>query len=132
LVANIFGPFFGDTTDSIIEVTYSFLDDGAVENHYIRRSRINGGDYVATSFDDDLWNGSQVTGTMWNVDAKKGDTVFTELMTVDKGIYRYFESLSENTSSTTTPANPVSNLDGDALGYFGVFCIDTITLIIPE
>jgi len=132
LVENVFGPIFGDTTDSIIQMKYSFQDDPARKNYYIRRSRINGGDYRAVSFNDDLWDGQQVDGTMSNLEPNKGDTIFTELMTVDEGVYSFFESLSENTTSNVTPANPVSNLDGDALGYFGVFCVDTITLIIPE
>lgn len=130
-VENVFGPIFGDTDDSIIEVKYSFLDDPDRDNYYIRRSSVNGGEYRAVSFTDEFWNGQQVDGTMSNLSVNEGDTIFTELMTVDEGVYSFFESLDENTSSTVTPANPASNLEGEVLGYFGIFCVDTFTLVIP-
>jgi hypothetical protein len=53
---------------------------------------------------------------------------------MDKPNYNYFFSL-ENASDggpfSATPANPVTNIDNGALGYFGAYLKDTVGLIVP-
>jgi hypothetical protein len=48
-----------------------------------------------------------------------GDSVKVEMQCIDKGTYQYLSTFSEaNGSSFVTPANPISNISNNALGYF--------------
>lgn len=53
---------------------------------------------------------------------KIGDVLALEMQCIDKGVYNYFNSLSDTGGGPgggTTPANPVSNIQGTGvLGYF--------------
>lgn len=61
---------------------------------------------------------------------KSGDEVTIAMQGIDYGAYLYFYSLLQNTSGGATPANPVSNIQGGALGYFSAHCISAKTIII--
>ncbi|MDP3915672.1 MAG: DUF4249 family protein [Bacteroidota bacterium] len=53
------------------------------------------------------------------IKADKGDVVTIDLQCIDKAVYNYFFGLNENINqSSATPANPTSNLNNGALGYF--------------
>lgn len=49
---------------------------------------------------------------------KQGDVVTVEMQCLDKDVYRFFETLYDVGSAM---ANPVSNIKGGALGYFGAY-----------
>lgn len=57
---------------------------------------------------------------------EKGDTITTALMSLDKGAYTFFDTMSRMGMSQT---NPTSNITGGALGYFSAFTRDTKTII---
>lgn len=57
---------------------------------------------------------------------EKGDTITTTLISLDKGAYTFFDTLSR---MSTTLTNPTSNITGGALGYFSAFASDTKTII---
>lgn len=67
-----------------------------------------------------------------NID--RGDTVRIELQCIDAGMYRYWYSLSTVSGTqlfaAVTPANPVSNISGGALGYFSAFTSRSIRVIL--
>ena len=49
----------------------------------------------------------------------KGDSVKIEMQCIDQGTYQYLNTFREATGSTNvTPANPISNITNNALGYF--------------
>lgn len=87
-------------------------------------------------FTDKLTNGNEMierirAGKNVNV----GDTITIELCSIDKASYDYFHTLSDILSSdrsptSLSPANPNSNISGDALGYFAAYTIDTKKIII--
>lgn len=79
---------------------------------------------------DDFINGQSYNAPFFGSEAKKGDTIFIELITLDKANYTYLYTLSSNESNNTAPANPTSNLEGDAIGYFGAFSTDTMSVIV--
>lgn len=59
---------------------------------------------------------------------KAGDIITVEMQTIGKDVYDYFFSLDQTLSqSVATPANPVSNISGDALGYFSAHNVQTET-----
>lgn len=49
---------------------------------------------------------------------KQGDIVTVEMQCIDKGVYKFFETLYNVESGL---ANPTSNIRGGALGYFGAY-----------
>ena len=54
---------------------------------------------------------------------KEGDKIAFELRGMDEHVADFFTSLNEvlNNQSGPAPANPNSNIQGGALGYFGAF-----------
>lgn len=80
--------------------------------------------------DDHLNNGKAVTFPLlyegnladsYTSEIKRGDTVQVEMQNVDPAVYKYWYSLKAGASGEdimATPANPVTNISGGALGYF--------------
>lgn len=69
---------------------------------------------------------------------KPGDLITIELLTIDEAAYEYFSTLESVLASSgeggiaggSTPGNPTTNWDNDALGYFSAYSIDTKSIII--
>jgi hypothetical protein len=52
---------------------------------------------------------------------KSGDLVKVDMMTIDPAVYKYWFSMSQGATGenqSASPANPVTNIKGGALGYF--------------
>jgi hypothetical protein len=66
---------------------------------------------------------------------KSGDEVKIEMLCIDPAIYKYWFSLDRSSTgggnNQATPSNPVSNIQGGALGYFSVHTLQTKTIIVP-
>lgn len=65
---------------------------------------------------------------------KSGDEVKIEMQCIDPKVYKYWYSLDQSatgSSQSATPANPVSNIEGGALGYFSAHTTQTKTMIVP-
>jgi hypothetical protein len=121
--------------DSTNLVFFSFNDNGNEANYY-RFKVYKNGKYTNILYlgDDKLINGQTFQQPFFSDNFNSGDTVEVEMQNIDKANYIYFYSLSNAQSSgpfSATPANPVSNIDGGALGFFGCYLIDTTSLIIP-
>jgi len=59
---------------------------------------------------------------------KSGDSLRVDMLCIDPNVYQYWYSLERNTNgdnNNTTPANPVSNIQGGALGYFSAHTLQT-------
>ncbi|HEV8084071.1 MAG TPA: DUF4249 family protein [Chitinophagaceae bacterium] len=53
-----------------------------------------------------------------------GDSIKVEMQCVDFAVYKFFSSLSQSStgsSDNVSPGNPVSNIQGGALGYFSAY-----------
>jgi hypothetical protein len=126
-------PFTAPTgLDTAYMVDYFSVDNVNEVNHYRLRIWINGVEqrdfyYIGN---DDFINGAAYNAPFFGADAYKNDTVLIELITLDKANYTYLYTLSSNESNSTAPANPTSNLNGNAIGYFGAFSTDTMSVII--
>lgn len=57
---------------------------------------------------------------------KKGDELTIELQCIDKGAYKFFDTLSKIEDALV---NPVSNISNGALGYFCACTADRLTII---
>lgn len=69
-----------------------------------------------------------------NDEIKSGDEIIIDMQCIDPAIYKYWWSLfrsSTGISGQATPTNPVTNLQGGALGYFSAHTLQTRTMIAP-
>jgi Domain of unknown function (DUF4249) len=86
--------------------------------------------------DDAISDGLRITRPLINTDGdlKSGDVVTVEMQCIDKNVYKYWYSLDQaatGANQSATPANPVSNITGGALGYFSAHTVTSRTITIP-
>lgn len=91
---------------------------------------------------DDYSDGKYVNTKLWYLvdddeedeKIKKGDTVMLDMLCIDAAVYKYWYSLNQSAtgnSQSASPANPVTNISGGALGYFSAHTIQTKTVVAP-
>jgi len=125
--------FGGESTKTIQP---SYLDPVGLGNSY-RFIQTANGKLVKAVFvqNDALGDGLRVTRPLVNRDGKlkSGDIVKVDMLCIDENVYKYWYSLDQASTgqSQATPANPVSNISGGALGYFSAHSISTKTIVIP-
>lgn len=76
-----------------------------------------------------------IEGLFFGTSIDSGAIVHVELLNMDDANYDYFYGLVNNTETgpfSATPANPVTNITGNVLGYFGAYMIDTATVVMPS
>lgn len=117
-----------------------FKDPGGVKNYYLFKQFVNGkrtdGNFI---MDDDLSDGKTFRSTLYlftddDEKIKPGDVIKIEMQCIEKAVYKYWFSYDQSASGSggsATPANPVSNISGDALGYFSAQTVQTKSLIAP-
>lgn len=120
-------------------VSCHFSDPGEFRNFYrLKIYNINDSTKAKYSKDiyiDDLFNGNRVELSWSNNVYQEFDTVVVELYTLDASTYEYYKTLfpisgGSEMQSMTTPANPNTNINNGALGYFGAYTISRDTIII--
>ena len=132
VLPNLYSGFTGNMADSVIEMFFSFDDNGAQTNYYRSNITINGElQDTYYIFDDKLFNGGNFVATLYATEIYPGDTVLIELVSMDDANYNFLATMANNNSGVA-PANPESNIVGDAIGYFGAFTVDTMSIIVPE
>jgi len=99
-----------------------FQDPASVSNYY-RFVETRNDTAVTRIFviDDQYSNGRYIDYTMRSDTALAiGDSVKVEMQCIDQGTYQYFSTFREASGGQTsvTPANPISNITNNALGYF--------------
>jgi hypothetical protein len=103
----------------------NFQDPPGVLNYYQFTEAVNGKAVPDIFvFDDRLSDGRYIEEPLFNDTAYliPGAALLLTMNCVDENIYNYFYELSNITASagiqSTTPANPTSNINNGALGYF--------------
>lgn len=124
-------------------VNIDFQDPPVIENSYRFIQHING---VKTKEiyvrNDDLVDGKLFTTKLYmdpDTDdenkLKAGDTVLIEMQCIDKSVYKYWYSLDQGStgeSNSASPANPVTNIEGGALGYFSAQTVEHKSITVKE
>ena len=67
-----------------------------------------------------------------NKKIKTGDTITIEMQCIDPAVYKYWYSLDAGATGegqSATPANPVTNIKGGALGYFSAHSAQTRSVV---
>ncbi|MBC7948934.1 MAG: DUF4249 domain-containing protein [Chitinophagaceae bacterium] len=91
---------------------------------------------------DDYTDGRMVTAKLFYFSddeddvgiINSGDTVRIDMLCIDPAVFRYWFSLDRSAtggSGQATPSNPVSNLQGGALGYFSAHTLQTKSMVVP-
>jgi hypothetical protein len=136
-------PRHGFGGESGYDIYVTFKDPPELGNYYRINARssavipadsIDGRRYRL--FTDKLTNGNEMTERIRaGRNVSIGDTITIELRSIDKAAYDYFYTLrdilsSDRSPTSLAPANPNSNISGDALGYFAAYTIDSKQIVI--
>ena len=125
---------FGRNDSKDVEV--HFHDPAGTQNFYrfveIKNSVRQKNIFLIT---DRLQDGGEITSTLFaDTDTLlTGDSVSVQLQCIDENVYNYFRTLAQvlnNSTLSTSPANPPSNLSNGALGYFSAYAVRTKFIII--
>ena len=124
-----------DTDKDSLNIIVTGYSDKVNETNYYRFNIYTNGelDNQLNLSDDKITNGQNIDFAFFNTFESK-DTVLLEFVNMDKANYTYFISLAntlDNGPFSATPANPATNIDNGALGYFGAYIKDTMSVIIP-
>jgi len=118
------------------EVAARFTDPATVANYYRVVYTIND---TLQDKPEDLYlltdkfnNGKPVKADLFRR-FESGDKIVFELRGMDERVYDFFSSLDDvlNNQNGPAPANPNTNIQGGALGYFGAFTTSTGGIVIP-
>lgn len=131
--------FFGEPGSYNVFITFQ---DAPGPNHYKVRTFLNGelmnqSDDIQI-FDDRFSDGTIIRIPVFNSTFDIGDTVEVDLQSIDRKIYKFYETFTAIAGSgagspfSAAPANPETNITGGALGYFGAFTSNRKTIIIQE
>jgi hypothetical protein len=128
--------FGGHGQNEVRMDVHCFFRDPFEKNFYRIKGYLN--DSIGAEnyrlYDDQYTNGSKTDLQVRR--ASVGDTIRVELISLDKGTYEYFRTLSDllhtNPIFGSTPANPTSNLSNGALGYFGAYAISSKMIIVTD
>ncbi len=128
--------FGGNTQNETHVDIHCFFKDPEEKNFY--RIKVFTNDTTRAEnyrlYDDQYTNGQETELRIARATA--GDTDSIVLFSLDKQTYGYYRTLEDllhtNPVFGSTPANPSSNLNNGALGYFGACAISSKTIIITD
>lgn len=119
-----------------------FHDPAGMGNCYRAKQYVNGKaskDIFVTN--DDYTDGKDMFGKLYmdpgdddKNKIKSGDSVKIEFMCIDPAIYKYWFSMQQSatgSNQSAAPANPVTNIQGGALGYFSAQTIQIKEVVTP-
>lgn len=124
---------FGETR-KIVQV--NFDDPAGVANFYYNRVFINNLKNNRFYVDSDRFtDGREVKNNIFidEPELVTGDKVKIQLLTIDEKVYKYLFSITQITGNggpPTTPANPESNFNNGALGFFSASTLSVDSLVI--
>jgi len=136
LVEVIVGPH---GNEKMIQAKYT--DPQSISNFYRLNLFINGTEKEIIFIDDDrLQDGQLITYPFVPRDPSQGlspntgDTVTVYLQSIDQEVHEYFRTLNQMSGGThggsVSTANPKSNIDNGALGYFNAFSVRSKTIVV--
>lgn len=126
--------------DSGYKVNTYIRDPVNKENYYRLKYFVNGkpaddGGEI-TLYSDQLFNGKDIGLGQRSTVFQETDTLIVELQSIDKAAYNYFltlENISGNTfQQSASPANPISNFNNGALGYFSAYTFDRKRVLVND
>lgn len=122
----------------------SYQDPPGKGNCYRYIQYINGNksSFIFTN-NDDYVDGKYIETKLWYIveddddeekKIKSGDTLTVDMLCIDQPVYKYWYSVFQSAtgnSQSASPANPVTNITGGALGYFSAHTFQSLTVQVP-
>lgn len=124
--------FFGDTITQVIPV---FQDPLGIKNFYRFSVQVN--DSIQNGYQawDDQLSDGKINSRPLFIDYQEwfdnNDTVVINMDCIDKPTYDFLNTLQNATGNGQTPANPLTNISGGALGYFTAVATKKRSVIVP-
>lgn len=119
----------------------NYTDPGVVQNYYAVRTTYYDSTETEQGFvtdyriaDDELSNGIATRSFTTTNPFYSGDTITTELASLDQATHLYFKTLQDALTGgfgSAAPSNPTTNFSEGALGYFGAWSKEVKTFVIP-
>jgi len=129
------GPPNGEEDRDFYQILTLWKDSANIDNFYRIKNYVNNefeaDNYILT--DDRFANGDTITSVMM-LELYSGDTFKLELLSTNKGYFDYFYDIAilySRGPGGTTPYNPKSNFNNNALGYFGIYSVSEIEFTLP-
>jgi len=122
---------FGNVNLIVVPI---YTDPAGLVNFYRLRVRVNGTKWPVVFARDDLLSDGQINGQplFYNEEpVERGDTVSVDLFGIDRTIFTYWFTLESFANDGVAPADPISNLSGNVLGYFSAQTSSTVTVVVP-
>ena len=113
-------------------VNVVFKDEPNVLNFYQVVEYVNRVEQASNLITDHLFEGQSITRSLRAKNIVVGDTIVVELHGIDNNVYEYFRTSGRDNLESAMPANPVSNFDNKALGYFNAYSVSKKRLIIKK
>jgi hypothetical protein len=110
-----------------MDAMVNFQDPAGITNYYQFVEYINGQPFPQNNFvlDDRLSDGKYISLVLRTDSSyiSSGDDVRVDMYSIDENTYTYFLELRQSSATgafnaTASPANPTTNIQGGALGYF--------------
>jgi hypothetical protein len=126
--------------DSGYKICCFIKDPPGIDNYYRMKILVNGktvtDDGEINLYSDKLFDGKEVGLVQQSAAFKETDTITVELQSIDEATYNYFNTLETISGieilQSASPANPISNFNNNALGYFSAYSFDRKTLIVSD
>ncbi len=110
-----------------------FKDPAGVKNYYRIIEFKNGVRSPGSGVTNDIYfDGNYNVQPVSNKidEVKEGDKIEIELQCIDENIFKHFISMANASTGSAAPANPVSNIEGGALGYFSAHTTNKKAIIV--
>ncbi len=124
-------PAFGVDTRIIVP---GYIDPAGMANYYRFTVVVNGEKQAGLSLESDRFtDGNLVLQPLFmsGLEPESGDVVEVTMQCIAPEVYDYFFSMMQNVDNAATPADPVSNISGGALGYFSAQTTSTRSVTVP-
>ena len=126
--------------DSGYKVNCFIRDPGGVENYYRMKIYVNGksatDDGEINLYSDKLFDGKSIGLVQHSAVFKETDAIIVEMQAIDKATYDYFSTLESISGiemiQSASPANPISNFNNGALGYFSAYSADRKPIVVKD
>jgi hypothetical protein len=126
--------------DSGYKICCFIQDPPGIDNYYRMKILVNGktvtNDGEINLYSDKLFDGKEVGLVQQSSVFQETDTITVELQSIDEATYNYFNTLETISGieiiQSASPANPTSNFDNNALGYFSAYSFDSKTLVVSD
>lgn len=126
--------------DSGYKINCFICDPAGIENYYRMKVYVNGklqtNEGELNLYSDKLFDGKAIGLVQQSAVFQKDDAVTIEFQSIDKATYDYFSTLESISGieiiQSASPANPKSNFNNGALGYFSAYSFDRKTININD